>query len=245
MKHFLATALLLASGFAQAAPLHVNAAQFVGLNGLSVLDTAAGNNTLGFTANNNFSVADNFRVSGNGWRVKSVDLFAYQTGGDGFSFTGATWQIRSGGLNGGLVVASGTEDAVSNGGSVGYRVTDTAQTATNRNIYRIELDIADIDLLADDYWLVWSLQGTSASGPFVPPLLDEQGNAQQGPAGGNFALIRDGGSQRTAELPFVLHGDLLDSGNTVPEPSTILLTAFAVLGMLFAGRRRSRGQTTV
>lgn len=242
MKHFLATALLLASGFAQAAPLHVNAAQFVGLNGLSVLDTAAGGSTLGFTANNSFSVADNFRVAGNGWRVKSVDLFAYQTGGDGFSFTGATWQIRSGALNGGTVVASGSEDAVSNGGSVGYRVTDTNQTATNRNIYRIELDIADIDLLANDYWLVWSLQGTSASGPFVPPLWDELGDAQQGPTGGNFAQIRDGGNQRAVELPFVLHGDLLDPSNSVPEPSTMLLTAFAALGMLYAGRRRSRGQ---
>lgn len=237
MKHLILSAALLASGLAQASPLFMNAADFVGSNGLSVLNSTAGDGTLGFAANSNFRVAEDFKVTGNGWHVQSLDFFAYQTGGNGFTFTGATWQIKSGDVNSGQIIASGSNE-VSNGGSVGYRVTSTTLSNTSRNIYRIQVDIPDIDLFAGDYWMIWSLTGTSASGPFAPSLVTPGGNAQQGPVNGLFAQVLDGGSSRAVELPFAVNGSLLPQSNAVPEPSGLLLTALAGLAMLASKRRR-------
>lgn len=235
MKYALTLTALAFAGLAQAAPLHINVPDLIDANGRSVLSTANGDQTFGASANSSFVVAEDFNVGAGGWRVASIDFFGYQTGAAGFSFTTATWSVVSGALNGGVVVASGTT-AVLNGGRVGFRVLDTDLNATNRAIQRIHTDMADFDLDAGDYWLTWSLAGTSASGPFVPPSATAAGNAQQRPTAGSFSQFLMGGSGRAVELPFTINGPTVA---TVPEPSSAALVLLAGAGML-AGLRRQR-----
>jgi PEP-CTERM motif len=205
--------------------------------GLSILTAPA--TTLGFGAQvlNNNRVADNFTVGGSGWNVQSLDFYSYQTGAVGFTFTTATWSIVSGDVNTGSVVASGTT-AVTNGGLLGYRVTNTTLTATNRAIYRLSADITDLVLAAGSYYLVWSMDGTAASGPWAPPVVGSlgTGNAYQSLAAAPFALAIDAGAQQGADVPFTINGTLV-GGGAVPEPASWLMM-LAGFGLVGAGMRR-------
>jgi hypothetical protein len=240
MKYALTLTALAFSGLAQAAPLYMNAPNFIDGSGKSVLNSAAGDGTFGFgaqTASNN-TVAEDFSVGAAGWRVASIDFFGYQTAASGFTFTTATWSILSGSLNEGMVVAGGTT-AVSDGGRVGFRVLDTSLANTDRAIQRIHTDMADFDLAAGNYWLTWSLVGTSSSGPWVPPSVDAAGNAQQrSAASGNvFQQVFMGSSNRAVSLPFTINGPAVAA---VPEPSSAALVLLA--GGLLIGARRQRRQ---
>lgn len=230
----IAAALSLAlSASVQAAPIFENGAVVDGA-GLSVLTAPA--TIFGFgaqtTANNR--VADDFTVPlGTTWNVQSLSLYAYQTGASAFTFSSATWQIILGDLNAGTVVASGSV-AVSDEGLVGYRVTNTTLANTQRPVYQIGLDIPDLDLGGGSYWLTWSIGGSLASGPWVPPTLASHGgNAAQSIAAGPFSTLIDGGSQQRVELPFALNG-------TVPEPTSLTLVLAAAAAAVGAARRRQR-----
>lgn len=228
----LAAALSLAlSASVQAAPVFDNGA-VVGGNGLSVLTAPA--STFGFGAQTGAGnrVADDFSVPvGTTWNVQGLSLFAYQTGAGAFTFTSASWQIILGDLNAGTVVASGT-DAVTNEGLAGYRVQNSSLANTQRPIFQIGVDIADLDLGGGSYWLTWSIDGSLASGPWVPPTLaGNGGNAAQGIAAGAFNTLVEAGSQRGVELPFALQG-------TVPEPTSLALVLAAAAAAVGAARRR-------
>jgi hypothetical protein len=191
--------------------------------GLSILSAPA--TTLGFGAQtlSNNRVADNFSVAGAGWNVSSLDFYSYQTSAVGFTFTTATWSIVSGDVNTGTIVASGTT-AVTNGGLMGYRVTDTTLTATNRAIYRLSADIPDLILAAGAYYLTWSMDGTAASGPWAPPVVGSlgTGNAFQSINNAAFAAVVDAGALQGADLPFTINGTAVNVG-VVPEPATWLM----------------------
>lgn len=230
----IAAALSLAlSASVQAAPIFENGAVVDGA-GLSVLTAPA--TTFGFgaqtTANNR--VADDFTVPlGTTWNVQSLSLYAYQTGASAFTFTSVTWQIILGDLNAGTVVASGSV-AVSDEGLVGYRVTNTTLANTQRPVYQIGLDIPDLDLGGGSYWLTWSIGGSLASGPFVPPTLASQGgNAAQSIAAGPFTTLVEAGSQQRVELPFALNGSV-----SVPEPTSLALVLAAAAAAVGAARCR-------
>jgi hypothetical protein len=206
--------------------------------GLSILITPA-NSTLGFGSNANARLADNFTVSGPGWTVESLSFYGYQTGATGFTFTGASWSIIAGNdVNTGTVVAAGN-GSITNGGLVGYRVTNTTLTATNRPIFRIDADVTDFSLGAGNYFLTWQLAGSLGSGPFVPPVFGSlgAGNALQSLNGGAYSTLRDGGSQLTADVPFTINGT---AGAVVPEPSSwaLMLIGFGAVAGTMRLRRR-------
>ena len=228
----LAAALSLAmSASVQAAPVFDNGA-VVGGNGLSVLTAPASIFGFGAQVGAGNRVADDFSVPvGTTWNVQGLSLFAYQTGAGAFTFTSASWQIILGDLNAGTLVASGT-DAVTNEGLVGYRVQNTSLANTQRPIFQIGVDIADVDLGGGSYWLTWSIGGSLASGPWVPPTLaGNGGNAAQSIAAGAFNTLVDANSQRGFELPFALQG-------TVPEPTSLALVLAAAAAAVGTARRR-------
>ncbi len=149
----------------------------------------------------------------------------------------ANWSIVKDDVNGGAVIASGS-NTVSNGGRVGYRVTPSTASATTRPIYRVQADIADTALSAGHYWLRWNLAGTIASGPWVAPTSDNRGgNAMQATNGVTFVAYADGSSRKSADLPFVLNGNVA----AVPEPETyaMMLGGLVMLGALARRRKQA------
>ncbi|MBJ7312765.1 PEP-CTERM sorting domain-containing protein [Rugamonas sp. CCM 8940] len=235
MKRLVLLATLLASGLPQAAELYNNGPVVDG-NGRSVLTLPA--TTLGFGVNGygGLAVADDFSVAaGVKWNVSSLDFYAYKpsTFTLPFPVKTATWSIVSGDLNNGTVVASGVT-AVSNGGLVGYRVTETTLHNQQRAIFDIHADVNDFSLNAGHYWLRWSLSD-DGYGPWQPPTADgRQGNAAQSGNGKPFSTLTDSGSQLSLELPFALQGSV----TAVPEADTyaMLLAGLGLVGAL--ARRR-------
>lgn len=226
---------------AAAATLYDNGAVVNG-SGLSLLTSPA--TTYGAGSNATAIVADNFSVTGAGWNVQSIDFYGYQTqtGPGVFTFTSATWSvIRGTNIATGAVVASGTT-GVTNGGLVGYRTLSTDPTNQNRAIFRISADVTDFGLTAGDYFLTWSLAGTGASGPFVPPIKLGTGNALQSLGGAAYTPLTDAGSLQTFDLPFTING--VAANAAVPEPASWALMIGGV-GLVGGALRRRKVRTTV
>ena len=230
------------AGASHAAVLYDNGPA-VGGTGVSLLTPPA--STYGFgdqTASGN-AVAENFTVSGSSWNVSSLDFYSYQTGAVGFTFQTATWSIVSGAdVNTGSVVASGTT-AVTNGGLVGYRALNTTPNDQTRAVYRVSADISDFVLGTGNYFLTWSLTGTAASGPWVPPVDGPLGgNALQSTTFGPYVTLVEAGSGLGVELPFTINGTT--AAAAVPEAQTwaMMIVGFGVIG---GALRQRRGKTTV
>lgn len=222
---FVCIAVLAAAGSAASAQLWNNGAAVDG-SGLSILGASDGTLGAGHQISAGNSVAEDFSAAV-AWNVTGFSFYAYQTGATAFSFTGAAWQIAN--THGDALAL--TSSSVSNGGLVGYRVTTTTLTNTQRPIYRVDVTGLNINLAAGSYVLRWSLSGSLASGPWAPPVPGSvgSGNARQSIAGGAFNPLVDGLSLGGMELPFLIHG------TAVPTPASLALLG---LGGLAAGRRR-------
>ena len=233
MKQVIALGLLTALGSAHAVDLFNNGAAVAGTPSLSVI--RAGGSLFGAGAQGSVPniVADNFSVGGPGWKVESLSFFSYQSfAGSLYTFTGVSWSVISGDLNTGTGVASGS-GAPTNGGLQGYRVTPTTLTNTDRAIFRNNVDVADFNLAAGNYWLRWGLTGSLASGPWQPPTANGAvGNAQQSLTNAAFAGIADAGDTFGVELPFIIQGSV------IPEPGTWALMLAGGVAMVGIARRR-------
>lgn len=152
----------------------------------------------------NNSVAENFTVNGAGWIVTRISFYAYQTGSNAFTFTGANVEVVTGANpNVGTPMLNLVNTAVSNGGFTGYRVTSTSPNDTNRPIYRVDVAVNNVILSPGTHMLKWSLSGSGASGPWVPPVAPfVAGNAFQSIAAGAYAPLIDAGNTLNMELPF-------------------------------------------
>lgn len=234
MKQIFVFGMLAAAGMAQAQVF--SNGPVVDGSGLSILASGI-DSTLGAGSNASAALADNFTVGAGGWNVTGLSFYGYQTGATAYTFTNVTWSIRAGAdVNTAASVASGVTASTS-GGLVGYRVTTTTLTNTQRPIFQINVDVPDLVLAPGSYFVTWQLAGTSASGPFVPPVLGSlgTGNALQSLLPAPFTPLADGLSLSSFDVPFQIQGSV------VPEPATYALLLAGGAAVVSAARRRRQG----
>lgn len=141
----------------------------------SQLQGNLGLNTIGFSSNAGFRLAQKFTVPAGGWAIDKVTVYAYQTGSTTTStFTGLNLRVWNGSpaISGSAVVFGDTTTnrMTSTAFSNIYRVTNTTSGATNRPIMAIDAGNLGMFLPAGTYWLDFQLSGSLGTGPFVPPL---------------------------------------------------------------------------
>ena len=179
---------------------------------------------------NRARLADDFTVTGNGWRPNAITLYAYQiNSGTTSPITGVVdlrlWNGTPG--EGGTVIAGPVTATITNKQWTGvYRVPSNDLTQTSRPIMAVTINwpFTITTLLTGTYWLEWGMAGSaSLSGPWVPPTNAATGdNARQlnltGGEPGTWAPRNDYTSGRTVGLPFVICGD------TIPTPQITSLS---------------------
>lgn len=201
--------------------LHDNGTMINGNSGGNPISSiTAPNDVFGYGAqvNENNRLADDFSVD-SPCVLESLRLFAYQTSAAAFTFTSANIEIRVGNdVDTAAVLYTNSGLPVSNEGFVGYRVVSTVPGNTNRPVYKIGVDIPDLNLAAGQrYWLVWSIDGSLVSGPWVPQVMNGvdplAGNGNQSLNLGPFEPVNWGGDpNNTTELPFEVWGQVVPAG---------------------------------
>lgn len=186
------------------------------------------------------TMADDFTVGPEGWKITKITVYSYQTGSTTSStFTGLFLKIWDSNPAGQTAATSGvygdltTNELDSSSFTNTYRVSTTL-TDANRPIMALVADV-DIDLGPGQYWLGFNMTGSLASGPWAPPVTPNPGgaNAMQAlGAAGVFAQAWQDGV--TASVPGA--AAFMLEGTVVPEPGTL---AAVGLGLAFL-RRRSR-----
>lgn len=244
MKSLIAISLIAAAALPAKAVTLFNNGPAVNDSGLSVIRPGGvlfGKAAATVPGDGTYSVADNFTVGGGSWTVQDLSFFSYQGGAaKTFTFTDVIWSVTAGDVETGTVVASGTTRA-KNGGLLGYRVEQSAQTDTDRAIYQINADVPDFNLAAGSYWLRWSFAGSLDSVQtqyrYQPPVFDaKSGNANISLGGNPYVWAMDPGDQLGNEFPFVINGTV----NPVPEPATSALMLGGALAVASVVRRRRK-----
>jgi len=178
--------------------------------------TSLGMETLGFSCRQSADIhlAEDFEVSGTGWQIDTITLFAYQTDSSTSpTITGAYLQVWDGAPNvGSSTVVWGdltTDRLAASSWSEIYRVSETTGGATNRPVMSVDASV-DHYFEPGTYWIEWMLKGTaSLSGPWAPPTtIDGEtstGNALQFNDGA-WVSADDGGTGTPQGLPFSVNG---------------------------------------
>jgi hypothetical protein len=189
-------------------------------------------NTLGFGHQYSlgYKAADDFIVnSPSGWDITGITFYAYQTGSTTNStITGVYFAIYDGDpMQPGSTIVFGdfvTNRMTATGFSNIYRVTESDLLVNNRPIMTNYCDV-NLHLVPGTYWIVWSTDGSLASGPWAPPVTvlgqTATGNGLQhttawGGAYDNVDITRPQG------YPFIIYG---------PEPLPVVPVAGWALGI--------------
>ncbi|MFQ3681079.1 IPT/TIG domain-containing protein, partial [Roseiflexus sp.] len=182
-------------------------------------------------------LADDFTVTGNGWRPSAITLYAYQINSSTTSpITGVVdlrlWNGTPG--DGGQVIAGPVNGTITNNQWTNvYRVPSNDLTQTSRPIMAVTISwpFTITTLVSGTYWLEWGMAGdASLNGPWVPPTNAATGdNARQldlsSGEPGTWAPRGDYSSGRVVGLPFVICGE------TIPTPAiTSLSPSSAIAG---------------
>jgi hypothetical protein len=173
-------------------------------------------------------VADDFLVVGDEWRLREVEVFAYQIGAGAGNPTVTSVNLRVwDGPPGAPTSRVLHGDDVTNRMTAAawdqlYRVDEPSLTSTNRAVYRITCTVPWWALPEGHYWLDWQTDGSLSGGPYVPPVSipgqthPPGANALQRSAG-SWSPIQDPGSLTPDDFKFVIRGlragtdaDLLD-----------------------------------
>ena len=175
------------------------------------------------TTGNPFKMSDDFTVPpGQSWQIDSIIVFGYQTGSTTTStMTEARLEIQSGigpDTTGSTVVFGDTTTNRMLGSYFSgiYRVTGTTLTNNQRPIMRINVTV-NSTLPSGNYWLISSLKGSLASGPWSPPrtipAVPLTGNGKQRVATGWQPYV-DGTPPSGQGVPFVIYGSVVGGGST-------------------------------
>jgi len=187
---------------------------------VSALQTAMGNNILGFghAVSSGFRVADDFTVPAGGWTVNEITFFAYQTGSTTTSTMDSVnlriWDGVPGAVGSNIVFGDTTTNRLTGSIFSGvYRAQDTALTDANRPIMASTAAVG-VYLPAGTYWVDWQTGGTLASGPWaVPVTLAGQtqkpgSNAMQWDGSAWGPVIDSGSSAAAQDMAFVIDGEV-------------------------------------
>ncbi len=203
---------------------------------LSAYQPSLGNTTVGFNNNvtANYSMADDFTISDPSWEIEEMQFFTYQTGSDTIStITDLRIQIWDGPPNNSsstVIWGNLTTNRLTETDWIDcYRSSELAPNLTSRPIFSAKANFSPvISLSTGTYWVQFSLGGTVASGPWVPPVTilglagaPNANSLQYSPSVGAWQEVKDGGSQAKQELPFIILGN-----RVVP----VELTSFTAIG---------------
>jgi len=225
---------------------------------ISVLNGAAPFNytSLGAAAAGAFRLADDFVVpAGRTWSVTSVTVYGYQTGALTATINGATLQVwNAAPVAGGTpLFGNTTTNRLSAAALSGaFRVSNTTLTDRTRALQAVTITVAPaLILTAGTYWVDFGAAGSSASGPFFPPVVPTlaapapTGNALQlagTPAAYNplrMGLSTDpvGGPASGPQqgLPFIVEGTEVVAQAAAVAVPTVSVWGQLAMGLLLGG----------
>ncbi len=195
-------------------------------------------------------VSDDFTVLADGFRIQTIEFFAYQTNEQASTITAVNLRIWNGppGQAGSQVVFgdTSTNRMLSTDFSGVLRVRELDSGASNIRQIAVSTVAVNQAFSAGTYWLDWQSEGSGPSGPWAPPIAitgaTSTGNAMRSTDNGQtFAAILDAGTNTPLGLPFVLRGTFAPPSpvNTLSPLSwlmLLLLLAFSTRQWVFKSR---------
>jgi MYXO-CTERM domain-containing protein len=205
----------------------------------SLVQSQLGMTSLGGNVNvGSFRRADNFTVGAGGWRLDSIQVFGYFTGGDTTTSPIENLFVRIWDANpgaGGTVVAGDmtTNILASSDWTGAYRASTNSPLGNTRPIWDAVGSLGGLVLAEGEYWVevgMSSSLGTMWMPPVSIPDQSSTGDAlTYTVSSDSWGPWLDGGAGTPLGMPFVL------TGSVVPAPGAMALLG---LGGLAASRRR-------
>ena len=231
----------------------------------TVLNTSAGFSVHnGGTSTSNFRLADDFPVTGPGWNVSGIKVYAYATGAVLPWLTGGDlniWNGRPGDAGSSVVWSSGAltaaqigqNTAITTNAGTGnlFRIFNsspgTSPAGTTRQVVEFTFNIPSLTLGAGSYWIDYQLlRGTATV--FNPSTTHAGVRGVAGANGRQFTGTAWGDMLDTGVLPPAPNNlgtlssvaqevPFIVTGEPVPEPMTMTVLA---LGAVAALRRKRK-----
>ena len=148
VKKLAIIALAAVAGGASAVQLYDNGTTIEGTNGgenISVVNLPASSFGPSCALAPNIRLADDFTVTGPGWRLTAISFYAYSTNASTFVFNRSRFSIVTGNdPNAGSVVTTNDtniagQGTITNGGIIGYRVLEGFEDDRSRAIRRVTI----------------------------------------------------------------------------------------------------------